>query len=57
MFETLHLPNFVIKIFLEEKLLAIKFNISNIGPLSPPAINIQKSTAIIGLTITLFDGK
>ena len=35
MFKTLYLSNFAIKLFLEEKLLALKVNISNIDPTWP----------------------
>ena len=54
MFKTLYLLNFPIKLFLEEKLLAFKINISNIDP--PDHRHIQKSTAFIELVLTLVDG-
>ena len=55
MFKTLYLLNFAIKLFLEEKLLALKINISNIDP--PDHRHIQKTTAFIELVLTLVDGK
>ena len=55
MFKTLYLPNFTFKLFLEEKLLALKVNTSNIEP--PVHRRTQKSTVFIGLILTLIDGK
>ena len=55
MFKTLYLLNFAIKLFLEENLLALKINISIMDP--PDHRHIQKSTAFIGLVLTLVDGK
>ena len=55
MLKTLYLPNFVIKLFLEEKLLAIKVKITTLTPL---VIDIsKKSMAFIGLTFNLVDGE
>ena len=51
MLKKLYLPNFAIKFFLEENLLALKVNISNIEP------PIQKGTVFIGSILTLIDGK
>ena len=55
MFKILYLLTFAIKLFLEEKLLAFKINISNIDP--PDHRHIQKTTAFIELVLTLVDGK
>ena len=55
MFKILYLLTFAIKLFLEEKLLALKINISNIDP--PDHRHIQKTTAFIELVLTLVDGK
>ena len=41
MFKTLYFLNFAVKLFLEEKLLALKINISNIDP--PDHRHIQKA--------------
>ena len=54
MFKTLYL-NFAMKLFLEEKLLALKINIINID--SRDHRHIQKIPAFIGLVLTLVDGK
>ena len=55
MFKTLYVLNFAIKLFLEEKLVALKIHISNID--TPDHRHIQKSTAFIELVLTLVDGK
>ena len=54
-FKILYLPNFIIELFLEEKLLAIKFNLWKTEP--PGHSNIQKSTAFLGLILPLVDSK
>ena len=51
MLKKLYLPNFAIKFFLEENLLALKVNISNIEP------PIRKGTVFIRSILTLIDGK
>ena len=51
MLKKLYLPNFAIKFFLEENLLPLKVNISNIEP------PIRKGTVFIRSILTLIDGK
>ena len=46
------------KLFLEERLLALKVNISNIDPPPPPGHrHMQKSTVFLGSVLTSIDGK